>query len=119
MKLKYIIDGIFSNMQYICSHRLYSFCMICNVRITMYMLFLSICWPQQASLIVENVHLHVLPSMNPDGFSLRQRGNANNIDLNRDFPDQVSHNVIDFSFIYLYFCSNYIIMNYKDCNWAW
>lgn len=27
--------------------------------------------------------------MNPDGFLLRQRGNANNIDLNRDFPDQV------------------------------
>ncbi|OIV91415.1 hypothetical protein TanjilG_02033 [Lupinus angustifolius] len=41
-----------------------------------------------ATLIVENVHLHILPSMNPDGFSLRRRGNANNIDLNRDFPDQ-------------------------------
>ncbi|KAH7835850.1 hypothetical protein Vadar_030488 [Vaccinium darrowii] len=41
-----------------------------------------------ATLIVNNVHLHILPSMNPDGFSLRQRGNANNIDLNRDFPDQ-------------------------------
>ena len=40
----------------------------------------------QATLIVENVHLHLLPSMNPDGFSLRKRGNANNIDLNRDFP---------------------------------
>ncbi|KAL9317695.1 hypothetical protein ACSQ67_014212 [Phaseolus vulgaris] len=39
-------------------------------------------------LIVENVHLHLLPSMNPDGYSLRKRGNANNIDLNRDFPDQ-------------------------------
>ncbi|XP_052203673.1 carboxypeptidase SOL1 isoform X2 [Diospyros lotus] len=41
-----------------------------------------------ATLIIKNVHLHVLPSMNPDGFSLRRRGNANNIDLNRDFPDQ-------------------------------
>ncbi|KAG4908009.1 hypothetical protein JHK84_056529 [Glycine max] len=41
-----------------------------------------------ATLIVENVHLHLLPSMNPDGFSLKKRGNANNIDLNRDFPDQ-------------------------------
>ncbi|KAL5560243.1 hypothetical protein UlMin_036454 [Ulmus minor] len=40
------------------------------------------------TLIVESVHLHLLPSMNPDGFFLRQRGNANNIDLNRDFPDQ-------------------------------
>lgn len=28
--------------------------------------------------------------MNPDGFALRRRGNANNVDLNRDFPDQVS-----------------------------
>lgn len=44
----------------------------------------------QATLIVDNIHLHILPSMNPDGYSLRKRGNANNIDLNRDFPDQVS-----------------------------
>uniref|UniRef100_A0A2P2M950 Carboxypeptidase D isoform X2 n=1 Tax=Rhizophora mucronata TaxID=61149 RepID=A0A2P2M950_RHIMU len=42
----------------------------------------------KARLIVENVHLHILPSMNPDGFALRRRGNAHNIDLNRDFPDQ-------------------------------
>ncbi|XP_024972719.1 carboxypeptidase SOL1 [Cynara cardunculus var. scolymus] len=41
-----------------------------------------------ATLIVEKVHLHILPSMNPDGFSLRRRGNAKGIDLNRDFPDQ-------------------------------
>ncbi|XP_062019626.1 carboxypeptidase SOL1 isoform X1 [Rosa rugosa] len=44
-----------------------------------------------ATLIVDNVHLHILPSMNPDGFLLRRRGNANNIDLNRDFPDQFFH----------------------------
>ncbi|KAG6625936.1 hypothetical protein CIPAW_15G012300 [Carya illinoinensis] len=43
---------------------------------------------EPAASIVENVHLHILPSMNPDGFSLRRRGNANNVDLNRDFPDQ-------------------------------
>ncbi|XP_057857488.1 carboxypeptidase SOL1 isoform X2 [Cryptomeria japonica] len=42
----------------------------------------------KATLIVENVHLHLLPSMNPDGYALSQRGNANKIDLNRDFPDQ-------------------------------
>ncbi|KAL0352496.1 UNVERIFIED_CONTAM: Carboxypeptidase SOL1 [Sesamum calycinum] len=42
-----------------------------------------------ATLIVDNIHLHMLPSMNPDGFALRRRGNANNIDLNRDFPDQL------------------------------
>ncbi|KAK4793067.1 hypothetical protein SAY86_023502 [Trapa natans] len=41
-----------------------------------------------AAFIVDKVHLHILPSMNPDGFSLRKRGNANDIDLNRDFPDQ-------------------------------
>ena len=29
-----------------------------------------------------------MPTMNPDGFELGQRYNANNIDLNRDFPDQ-------------------------------
>ncbi|TYI29177.1 carboxypeptidase SOL1 isoform X4 [Gossypium hirsutum] len=39
-------------------------------------------------LIVDKVHLHILPSMNPDGFSFRRRGNANKVDLNRDFPDQ-------------------------------
>ncbi|OVA10615.1 Peptidase M14 [Macleaya cordata] len=41
-----------------------------------------------ATLIIKKVHLHILPTMNPDGFSLRKRGNTNNIDLNRDFPDQ-------------------------------
>uniref|UniRef100_A0A803MTA0 Peptidase M14 domain-containing protein n=1 Tax=Chenopodium quinoa TaxID=63459 RepID=A0A803MTA0_CHEQI len=41
-----------------------------------------------ATFIVKNVHLHILPSMNPDGYALRKRGNAKNIDLNRDFPDQ-------------------------------
>ncbi|KAF9687048.1 hypothetical protein SADUNF_Sadunf02G0053200 [Salix dunnii] len=41
-----------------------------------------------ARLIVENSHLHILPSMNPDGCFLRRRGNVSNIDLNRDFPDQ-------------------------------
>ncbi|KAG8069630.1 hypothetical protein GUJ93_ZPchr0006g40816 [Zizania palustris] len=41
-----------------------------------------------ATNIVENMHLHILPTMNPDGFALRRRGNANNVDLNRDFPDQ-------------------------------
>ncbi|PIA47850.1 hypothetical protein AQUCO_01400443v1 [Aquilegia coerulea] len=41
-----------------------------------------------ATMIVTNVHLHILPTMNPDGFTLKKRGNANDIDLNRDFPDQ-------------------------------
>ncbi|KAL3701870.1 hypothetical protein R1sor_019892 [Riccia sorocarpa] len=41
-----------------------------------------------AKLIVRNTHLHLLPSMNPDGFEDRSRNNANDVDLNRDFPDQ-------------------------------
>ncbi|XP_042005946.1 carboxypeptidase SOL1-like [Salvia splendens] len=44
-----------------------------------------------ATTIVDDVHLHILPSMNPDGYALRRRGNANHIDLNRDFPDQFFH----------------------------
>ncbi|KAL1561503.1 suppressor of los1-1 [Salvia divinorum] len=41
-----------------------------------------------ATTIVDGVHLHILPSVNPDGYALRRRGNANHVDLNRDFPDQ-------------------------------
>ena len=44
----------------------------------------------QATLIVQKVHLHILPTMNPDGFTLTRRENANLVDLNRDFPDQVN-----------------------------
>lgn len=39
--------------------------------------------------IVDNMHLWLVPSMNPDGFALGNRGNANGIDLNRDFPDPI------------------------------
>ncbi|KAG0615555.1 hypothetical protein M758_5G050600 [Ceratodon purpureus] len=44
-----------------------------------------------ASLIVDKIHLHLLPSMNPDGFAAQNgptRNNAHDVDLNRDFPDQ-------------------------------
>ncbi|KAL1535158.1 suppressor of los1-1 [Salvia divinorum] len=44
-----------------------------------------------ATTIVDGVHLHILPSMNPDSYALRRRGNADHIDLNRDFPDQFFH----------------------------
>jgi carboxypeptidase D len=37
--------------------------------------------------IVDSVDLWVQPCMNPDGYVLQRRGNANNADLNRDFPD--------------------------------
>jgi protein MpaA len=32
------------------------------------------------------VDLWIVPSMNPDGTALQQRGNANRVDLNRNFP---------------------------------
>lgn len=32
--------------------------------------------------------IHILPSMNPDGFARRQRVNARGFDLNRNFPDR-------------------------------
>ncbi|HXH29587.1 MAG TPA: M14 family zinc carboxypeptidase [Bacteriovoracaceae bacterium] len=37
--------------------------------------------------LVNNTELYIMPSMNPDGSELRQRGNAKGIDLNRNFPD--------------------------------
>ena len=42
----------------------------------------------RATHIVNNVDVFIMPTMNPDGFELGQRYNANDVDLNRDFPDQ-------------------------------
>lgn len=36
--------------------------------------------------LVDNFELHLIPSYNPDGTYLHQRNNANNVDLNRNFP---------------------------------
>ncbi len=38
--------------------------------------------------LVDAVDISIMPTMNPDGFERRQRGNARNYDLNRNFPDQ-------------------------------
>ncbi|XP_014786221.1 carboxypeptidase D [Octopus bimaculoides] len=47
--------------------------------------------------LVNTIRIHLMPSMNPDGFEnstkgflsyLRGRANAHNVDLNRNFPDQ-------------------------------
>ena len=38
--------------------------------------------------LINSTQIYILPSMNPDGFELRQRENANGQDLNRDFPDR-------------------------------
>ncbi|KAF2550306.1 hypothetical protein F2Q68_00036151 [Brassica cretica] len=61
-----------------------------------------------AKLIVENVHLHILPSLNPDGFSVRRRNNANNVDLNRDFPDQ---SLVTFGCFNTYLMSQFFPIN--------
>lgn len=47
--------------------------------------------------IVDNIRIHILPTMNPDGYEKAKEGdfdgtvgreNSNNVDLNRNFPDQ-------------------------------
>ena len=42
------------------------------------------------SHLVDNAQIYLMPSMNPDGFEMHQRYNANSVDLNRDFPDFTS-----------------------------
>jgi hypothetical protein len=37
--------------------------------------------------LINNTEIFIMPSMNPDGSELKQRANAQNSDLNRDFPD--------------------------------
>ena len=43
----------------------------------------------QITELINNTELYIMPSMNPDGSQLRQRGNARGIDLNRHFPEAV------------------------------
>lgn len=37
--------------------------------------------------LVNNTEIFIMPSMNPDGSDMKQRANANYVDLNRNFPD--------------------------------
>lgn len=39
--------------------------------------------------LVDNTEIYIMPLMNPDGYVLHQRENADNQDLNRSFPDRV------------------------------
>ena len=41
----------------------------------------------EITALVNNTEIFIMPSMNPDGSDLKQRGNANRVDLNRNFPD--------------------------------
>jgi hypothetical protein len=43
--------------------------------------------------LVDNTEIYIMPSMNPDGSDLRQRANANYVDLNRNFPDMTRDQV--------------------------
>ncbi len=45
--------------------------------------------------LLDNTEIHILPSMNPDGANLGKRGNGNNVDLNRDFPDFTTTDNLD------------------------
>lgn len=54
---------------------------------------------KRVTKILKNVRLHVMPSMNPDGYEISReeniyegRTNAKNVDLNRNFPDQYETN---------------------------
>ncbi|CAL1265427.1 unnamed protein product [Larinioides sclopetarius] len=38
--------------------------------------------------LLDNTRIHIMPSMNPDGYEIASRENANGVDLNRNFPDQ-------------------------------
>lgn len=51
--------------------------------------------------LLDTTRIHLLPSMNPDGYEMAKEGdtsgtigrlNANNVDLNRNFPDQYGTN---------------------------
>ena len=56
--------------------------------------------------IIDTTRIHIMPSMNPDGYSIAREGdeegvhgrfNAEHVDLNRNFPDQYDTMVIDIS----------------------
>lgn len=62
---------------------------------------------KRVTQIVNTIRLHILPSMNPDGYEISKEGdvygikgraNAKGIDLNRNFPDHYEINDVRFQF---------------------
>lgn len=63
--------------------------------------------PKFVRKLLKSTRLHLMPTMNPDGYvrssegcrfespSRKGRLNANNIDLNRNFPDPINGNTVD------------------------
>jgi len=51
---------------------------------------------QRIKALIDNTHIFIMPSMNPDGFESGRRENANGIDLNRNFPDQVCRSAFSY-----------------------
>jgi len=47
---------------------------------------------QRVTWLVDNTEIWIMPLMNPDGFVLGSRFNANGVDLNRNFPSYVLEN---------------------------
>lgn len=45
---------------------------------------------KEITKLVNEAEIFIMPSMNPDGSEKIQRGNGNNVDLNRNFPDPFS-----------------------------
>ncbi|XP_055374956.1 carboxypeptidase D isoform X2 [Condylostylus longicornis] len=76
------------------------------IYLTEYLLFNDGKIPDVTKLI-DTTDIYIMPTMNPDGFSISQEGscnslpgfvgrnNANGIDLNRDFPDRLDNSTID------------------------
>ena len=48
---------------------------------------------EKVTKLIDTTEIHLVPSMNPDGFERVTRGNFNGVDLNREFPGQESLSV--------------------------
>ena len=46
---------------------------------------------ERVTRILDNTEVHLVPSMNPDGFEVVTRGNYNQVDLNRAFPGKMKN----------------------------